>query len=47
MSGLIKKLFIKLLADLVNESNHTKCVALSNQKCMSQPTLTSLHPVKK
>ena len=41
--GLIKKIFIGLLTGLVNESNHTKCVSLSNQKCIFQPTLTHLH----
>ena len=41
---LIKKIFIGLLTSLVNESNHTKCVSLSNQKCMIQPTLINLHP---
>ena len=30
---------IKLLISLANASNHTKCVSLSNQKCMIQPTL--------
>ena len=44
MFGLIKKIFIELLTGLVNGSNHTKCVSLSNQKCMIQPTLTNLHP---
>ena len=33
-----------LLTGLVNGSNHTKCVSLSNQKCMIQPTLINLHP---
>ena len=42
--GLIKKIFIGLLAGLVNGSNHTKCVSLSNRKCMTQPTLINLHP---
>ena len=32
--GLIKKIFIGLLTGIVNASNHTKCVLLSNQKCM-------------
>ena len=36
-------MFIVLLTDLVNVSNHTKCVSLSNQKCMIQPTLINLH----
>ena len=44
MFGLIKKIFIGLLTGLVNESNHTKCVLLSNQKCLTQPTLINLHP---
>ena len=25
-------------------SNHTRCVSLSNQKCMTQPTLVTLYP---
>ena len=37
-------MFIELLTDLVNGSNHTKCVSLSNQKCMIQPFLINLHP---
>ena len=32
-------MFIGLLTGLVNTSNHTKCMLLSNQKCMNQPTL--------
>ena len=28
-------IFIGLLIDLVNASNNTKCVSLSNQKCMT------------
>ena len=44
MFGLIKKIFIGLLTGLVNGSNHTKCVSLSNQRCMTQPTLSNLHP---
>ena len=39
MFGLIKKIFIGLLTFLVNRSNHTNCVSLSNQKCIIQPTL--------
>ena len=31
MFELIKKMFIRLLAGLVNGSNHTKCASLSNQ----------------
>ena len=44
MFGLIKKIFFGLLTGLVNRSNHTNCVSLSNQKCMIQPTLINLHP---
>ena len=39
MFGLIKKTFMDLLISIVNAYNHTKCVSLSNQKCMTQPTL--------
>ena len=44
MLGLIKKMFMELLISIVNGSNHTKCVLLSNQICMTQPTLINLHP---
>ena len=44
MFGLIKKTFIGLLISIVNASNHTKCISLSNQKCMIQSTLINLHP---
>ena len=44
MFELIKKIFIGLLTGIVNACNHTKCVSLSNQKCMTQPTLINLHP---
>ena len=44
MFGLIKKAFIGLLTGLVNGLNPRKCVSLSNQKCMIQPTLFNLHP---
>ena len=33
MFGLIKKIFMGLLINIVNASNHTKCLSLSNQKC--------------
>ena len=39
-------MFIRLLTGLVNGSNHTKCISLSNQKYMTQPTLINLHPNK-
>ena len=44
MFGLIEKIFIVLLTSIVNISNHTKCVSLSNQKCSTQPTLINLRP---
>ena len=46
MFGLIKKIFIGLLSGIVNASNHTKCVSLSNQKCEIKPTLINLHPIE-
>ena len=44
MFGLIKKIFIGLLTDIVSASVHTKCVLLCNQKCMTQRNLINLHP---
>ena len=44
MFVFIKKVFIGLIASVVNASNHTKCVSLCNQKCEIQPTLINLHP---
>ena len=44
MFELIKKIFISLLTGIVSASNQTKCVLLSNQKFMIQPTLINLHP---
>ena len=35
--------FIGLLTGLVNAFDHTKCVSLSNQKCIIQPTLIYLY----
>ena len=42
MFGLIKKIFIGLLFDIVSAFNHTECMSLSNQKCMIQPSLINL-----
>ena len=39
-------MFIGLLSSIINASNHTKCVSLSNQKCMTQVILISLYPNK-
>ena len=44
MFGIIRKMFTVLSSNIVNGSNHTKCVSLSNQKCITQPTLINLHP---
>ena len=44
MFELIKKIFIGLLTGILSATNHTKGMSLSNQKCMTQPTLINLHP---
>ena len=44
MFVIIKNIFIVLLSNITNGSSHTKCVSLSNQKCMIQPTLINLYP---
>ena len=44
MFSIIKKIFIVVLSSIVNASNHTKCVWLTNQKYMIQPTLINLYP---
>ena len=36
-------MFIRLLTRVVNVSNHTKHISLSNQQCKTQPTLPNLH----
>ena len=38
-------MFIGLLISIVNASNQTECISLSNQKCMTQPTL--INPASK
>ena len=43
MFGIIKKVFILLFTNIVDFSNHTKCVSLSNKKCEIQLTLINLH----
>ena len=37
-------MFIVLWASIVNASNHTKCVSLSDEKCKIYPMLTNVHP---
>ena len=50
MFRLIEKVFIvslsfsRSLASIVNVSDHTNCMSLNNQPCMTQPTLTNLNP---
>ena len=44
MFGLIKKIFVGLLTGLVNGSNHPTSASISNQKCVTQPTLISSYP---
>ena len=44
MFHIIKKMSIALLINIVNASNRTKYVSLSNKKCMIQPTFINLHP---
>ena len=44
MFGYIKKIFIGFLTGIVSASNDTNRVSLSNQKCITQPTLINLHP---
>ena len=41
-----RKKFIGLLTNIESASNHRKCMLLSNQKSMTRPTLTKLHPNK-
>ena len=44
MFGIITKMFIVLLGSIVNTSNQTKCISLSNRKCEIQSSLINLHP---
>ena len=44
MFGFFEKMFNGLLTRIVNGSNHTKCVSLKNQQCITRPTLINLHP---
>ena len=37
-------MLIGMLTSIFNGSNHTKCLSLSNQKCMIEPTLINSHP---
>ena len=46
MFGIIKKMLIVLLTGIISAFNHTKCISLSNQKFMTEPTLINLHSNK-
>ena len=37
-------MFMGLVINIGNASNHAKCFSLSNQKCEIQPTFIYLHP---
>ena len=41
---IFKKMFIVLLASIVNASTHTKCMSLSSQKFEIQPALINFYP---
>ena len=36
-------MFFIWITSIVSASNHTKCILLSNQKCMAQTTLFNVH----
>ena len=36
--------FSKSLFSIVNAPDYTKCISLSNQQCMTQPSFIKLHP---
>ena len=40
---IIKKILTWLLTGILSASYHTKCVPLSNKKCVTQPTLNNLN----
>ena len=44
MFGLIKEIFVGLVISIVIAFNHMKCISLSNQRFMIQPTFINLHP---
>ena len=37
-------MFVMLLNSIERTSKHTKCVLLSHQKCVTQPTLINFYP---
>ena len=42
---LLKNIYC-IISAIVNGSTHTKSLSLINKTCMTQPTLTNLHPNK-
>ena len=42
---LLKNVYC-IISAIVNGSTHTKSLSLINKTCMTQPTLTNLHPNK-
>ena len=44
MFGLIKKVFIAILASITNVCNHTKFISLINQKCITRSALIDFNP---
>ena len=44
MFGILLKMFIVLLTNIVDASSYTKYVSFSNQDCEIQPTLINLRP---
>ena len=42
--SLCSLLFIGLVDNIVNASNHTRSISLKSQQCMIEPTLINLHP---
>ena len=46
MFEIVKKIIIVVLSSIVNASNHTTCISLSNKKYGTEATLINLHPNK-
>ena len=43
MFGLIKRIFIGLSTSIVSANNDTKCILVSNPKCITNRTLINFH----
>ena len=44
MFEIIKKIFIGLSTSIVSANNDTKCILVSNPKCITNRTLINFHP---